>query len=89
MEGKVGDPHSLLELLQSGLLDADFYNVAEYTYELQGTLFQAVGGMDRIAAAFEKKVGALIRLWGGGQFDPECGAGGESGVPGCRGREDD
>jgi monoamine oxidase len=47
--------------LQSGLLDPDFYNVAEYTYELQGTLFQAVGGMDRIAAAFER-VGSLIRF---------------------------
>jgi monoamine oxidase len=60
-EGKLGDPHLLLELLQSGLLGADFYNVAEYTYELQGTLFQAAGGMDRIAAAFEKRVGSLIR----------------------------
>jgi monoamine oxidase len=35
--------------------------VAEYTYELQGTLFQAVGGMDKIAAAFEQQVGGLIR----------------------------
>ncbi len=60
-EGRIGDPHSLLELLQSGLLDPDFYNVAEYTYELQGTLFQATGGMDRIAAAFEQRVGAQIR----------------------------
>jgi monoamine oxidase len=61
MEGKLGDPHLLVDLLDSGLLDPDFYNVAEYTYELQGTLFQAVGGMDRIAAAFEKRVGPLIR----------------------------
>jgi monoamine oxidase len=61
-EGKLGDPHSLLDLLQSGLLDADFYNVAEYTYELQGTLFQAVGGMDRIAAGFGKIVGPVIRF---------------------------
>jgi monoamine oxidase len=61
-EGKIGDPHSLLAMLQSGLLDPDFYNVAEYTYELQGTLFQAVGGMDRIAAAFEREVGAQVRL---------------------------
>src|SRR6202012_4271159 len=60
-EGKIGEPLSLLAMLQSGLLDPDFYNVAEYTYELQGTLFQAVGGMDRIAAAFEKEVGAIIR----------------------------
>jgi len=61
-EGKLGDPLALLALLQSGLLDPDFYNVAEYTYELQGTLFQAVGGMDRIAAAFQQKVGNLVRL---------------------------
>ena len=61
-EGKLGEPLALLALLQSGLLDPDFYNVAEYTYELQGTLFQAVGGMDQIAAAFQQKVGGQIRL---------------------------
>jgi len=61
-EGKLGDPYTLLELLRSGLLDPDFYNVAEYVYELQGTLLQAVGGMDRIAAALEKQVGQQIRF---------------------------
>ncbi|WP_431214277.1 flavin monoamine oxidase family protein [Puia sp. P3] len=61
-EGRLGDPMALAAMLQSGLLDPDFYNVAEYTYELQGTLFQAVGGMDRIATAFQQKVGHLIRL---------------------------
>jgi monoamine oxidase len=60
-EGKIGDPMTLVAMAESGLLDPDFYNVAEYTYELQGTLFQAVGGMDRIAAAFEQRVGGLIR----------------------------
>jgi monoamine oxidase len=59
--GKIGEPLTLLAMLQSGLLDPDFYNVAEYTYELQGTLFQAVGGMDRIAAAFQREVGSMIR----------------------------
>jgi monoamine oxidase len=59
-EGKIGEPLTLLAMLQSGLLDPDFYNVAEYTYELQGTLFQAVGGMDRIAAAFQQRVGPLM-----------------------------
>ena len=59
-EGKLGEPLTLLAMLRSGLLDPDFYNVAEYTYELQGTLFQAVGGMDRIAAAFEQKVKGMI-----------------------------
>lgn len=61
MEGVLGEPLSLAAMLQSGLLDPDFYNVAEYTYELQGTLFQAVGGMDRIAAAFEREVGPMIK----------------------------
>ena len=60
--GRIDDPHSLADLIASGLMDPDFYNVAEYTYELQMTLFQAVGGMDRIAAAFEKKLPGLIRL---------------------------
>jgi monoamine oxidase len=59
--GRLGDPLSLAAMLESGLLDPDFYNVAEYTYELQGTLFQAVGGMDRIAAAFVRQVGPMIR----------------------------
>ena len=54
-EGKLGDPLALLAMLQSGLLDPDFYNVAEYTYELQGTLFQAVGGMDRSRLLFSKR----------------------------------
>jgi monoamine oxidase len=60
-EGKIGDPMTLVAMAESGLLDPDFYNVAEYTYELQGTLFQAVGGRDRIAAAFEQRVGGQIR----------------------------
>ena len=59
--GRIADPYALSELLASGLMDPDFYNVAEYTYELQMTLFQAVGGMDRIAAALEKKLTGLIR----------------------------
>ncbi|MBE9660312.1 flavin monoamine oxidase family protein [Mucilaginibacter myungsuensis] len=60
--GKIGDPHKLADIIQSGLLDPDFYNVAEYTYELQMTMFQAVGGMDQIAKAFEKKLKPFIRL---------------------------
>ncbi|WP_317175621.1 flavin monoamine oxidase family protein [Adhaeribacter swui] len=60
--GKVGDPHKLADIIQSGLLDPDFYNVAEYTYELQMTMFQAVGGMDNIAKALEKKVAGSLKL---------------------------
>lgn len=54
--GKIGDPHSLADIIHSSLLDPDFYNVPEYTYELQMTMFQAVGGMDNIAKAFQAKL---------------------------------
>ncbi len=60
--GKIGEPHQLLDIIQSGLLDPDFYNVAEYTYELQMTMFQAVGGMEQIAKALEKKVSPSLKL---------------------------
>lgn len=60
--GRIAEPHALSELIASGLTDPDFYNVAEYTYELQTTLFQAVGGMDRIADAFGKKLSGSIRF---------------------------
>ncbi|PSR57380.1 amine oxidase [Adhaeribacter arboris] len=60
--GKIADPHKLADIIQSGLLDPDFYNVAEYTYELQMTMFQAVGGMDNIAKALEKKVISSLKL---------------------------
>jgi monoamine oxidase len=60
--GRIDDPYKLSEIISSGLMDPDFYNVAEYTYELQMSLFQAVGGMDRIAAAFEKRLEGLVRL---------------------------
>ena len=60
--GKIDNPHTLLDIIQSGLMDSDFYNVAEYTFELQMTLFQAVGGMDNIAKAFEQKLSDEIQL---------------------------
>jgi monoamine oxidase len=60
--GKIGDPHKLADIIHSGLMDPDFYNVAEYTYELQMTMFQAVGGMDQIAKALEKKVHSKHKL---------------------------
>jgi len=60
--GKIADPHKLVDMIQSGLLDPDFYNVAEYTYELQMTMFQAIGGMDQIAKALQKKVEQNLKL---------------------------
>lgn len=60
--GRIADPHRLADILHSGLMDPDFYNVAEYTYELQMTMFQAVGGMDRIAKALEKKVSPMLKM---------------------------
>lgn len=60
--GKIAEAHKLADLISSGLLDPDFYNVAEYTYELQMTMFQAVGGMDQIAKTLEKKVAPNLKL---------------------------
>ncbi|MEO6329131.1 MAG: flavin monoamine oxidase family protein [Ginsengibacter sp.] len=60
--GKIADPHKLSDIIESGLLSPDFYNVSEYVYELQSTLFQATGGMDSIAKAFEKKLTGVIRF---------------------------
>jgi monoamine oxidase len=60
--GSIAAAYPLSAILGSGLMDPDFYNVAEYTYELQMSMFQAIGGMDMIAKAFEKQVGKLIRF---------------------------
>jgi len=60
--GKIGEPHSFTDIIHSALLDPDFYNVPEYTYELQMTLFQAVGGMDNIAKAFHNKLPGIVRF---------------------------
>lgn len=60
--GRIADPNTLANIIQSGLLSPDFYNVSEYVYELQMTLFQAIGGMDSIAKALEKKLPGTIRF---------------------------
>lgn len=60
--GRISDPYALSDIISSGLLEPDFYNVAEYTYELQMTMFQAVGGMDNIARALEQKVKKDLKL---------------------------
>ncbi|RYE22435.1 MAG: flavin monoamine oxidase family protein [Sphingobacteriaceae bacterium] len=62
LSGKVTDAYKLQDMLQSGLMDPDFYNVSQYVYELQTTMFQAVGGMDKIAQAMQQKVGAMLKL---------------------------
>lgn len=60
--GKIADPHKLADIIQSGLMNPEFYNVNEYVYELQMTMFQAVGGMDNIAKAIENKVRETIHF---------------------------
>jgi len=60
--GKIAEPNKLAAMIQSGLMDPDFYNVAEYTYELQMSMFQAVGGMDQIAKALQKQVAPMMQL---------------------------
>ncbi|HTE28630.1 flavin monoamine oxidase family protein [Flavitalea sp.] len=59
--GKLAEPHKLAAIVSSGLMGPDFYNVAEYTYELQMTMFQTVGGMDKIAEAITSRVGKIIQ----------------------------
>ena len=60
--GTIAEAYPLSSILGSGLMDPDFYNVAEYTYELQMTMFQAIGGMDMIAKAFEQRLGQKIQF---------------------------
>ena len=60
--GKIANPYKLADIINSGLMSPDFYNVNEYVYELQMTMFQAVGGMDSIAKALEKKLPGIIQF---------------------------
>lgn len=60
--GSIADPHKLADIIQSGLMDPDFYNVSEYVHELQMTMLQAVGGMDKIAKALEAKLPGMIQF---------------------------
>lgn len=55
--GKASTPYSMTDVLNSKAW-AVLTSVA--AYEQQRTMFQPVGGMDRIAKAFEKQVGHLI-----------------------------
>jgi monoamine oxidase len=58
--GRIADPHKLGDIISSGLMDPDFYNVTEYVYELQMTMLQATGGMDRIAEALQSRINNMI-----------------------------
>jgi len=59
---KFSAAYKLSDIIDSGLMEPDFYNVAEYVFELQMTLLQAVGGMDSIAKALEAKVKTSINF---------------------------
>src|SRR5260370_41594355 len=53
------DPLDMRELLDANLWDGMLF---EDVFEMQATMFQPVGGMDRIAAAFEKRLSNSIRF---------------------------
>lgn len=55
--GSVADPYDLSALIQLGFAN---YEVFEWTYDQQMTMFQPVGGVDQIAKAFESRVGERI-----------------------------
>jgi monoamine oxidase len=61
-QGEIASAYTLSEILASGLMNPDFYNVSQYTYELQMTMFQAVGGMDKIAVALQQKLTGKIQM---------------------------
>ena len=47
------------------LLDENFWGAImfEEVFDMQATMFQPVGGMDRIAYAFAKQLGSTVRIW--------------------------
>jgi monoamine oxidase len=56
--GQAAPPYAFKDVLHSKM----WRNLSSVTtYSHQGTMFQAVGGMDQIAKGFEKQVGRLIR----------------------------
>jgi len=58
---RIGALHDPLDL--DILLDADMWNgmLFEEIIDMQATMFQPVGGMDRIPAAFEKALGPMVQ----------------------------
>jgi monoamine oxidase len=57
--GELNDPLDMRALLDGNFWDDILY---EEQFPWQATMFQPVGGMDRIPAAFEKRVGHMIRF---------------------------
>lgn len=55
--GETDDPYDLVALIQSGF--GRYFNT-EYSINQQMLMFQPVGGMDKIAEAFERRVGKQI-----------------------------
>jgi len=58
-DGALRDPLDMHALLDARLWEGMLY---EEQFSWQATMFQPVGGMDQIPAAFEKRVGHLIRF---------------------------
>ena len=56
-------PEAIEPLPMHALLDANLWQgmMAEEVIDWQPTMFQPIGGMDRIPAAFEKKLGGVVR----------------------------
>ena len=57
--GQVRDPLDMRALLDAGLWEGMLY---EEQFSWQATMFQPMGGMDRIPAAFEKRLERMIRF---------------------------
>jgi monoamine oxidase len=56
-------PEAVDPLPMHALLDADLWQgmLAEEVIDWQPTMFQPIGGMDRIPSAFEKRLGSVVR----------------------------
>ncbi len=61
LPGEYSDPYKFLDILHSGFMDPAMSNLPVYTLDLQMTLFQAVGGMDKIPFALAEKVKDVIQ----------------------------
>ncbi len=58
--GEYSDPYGFMDMLHSGFMDPAMSNLPIYTLDLQMTLFQPVGGMDRIPYALAEKVKDVV-----------------------------